>query len=427
MNKMKLLLTLAAPVLLAQAAQAQSSRLTAQAHWTHNGAEFKRTDSTSYSYLSTARGGDLNSLLKFDEGTTWSYVMGDTQNNSKRWIQEFDANNNLTTSVEQNWDMMLMSWANTWKYIHTYNTNNSKATTIKQHWDGSSAWITDSKNTYTYNISGKLELDQYSLWDGVSAYVAESQKTYYYDASGNMINQTWLDWAGTSPVFTNRVNYTYTASNKLKTTTNGTWSTAAWVDNDMYTNEYDTSGNRVSNLHSISNGTVFVNDVMSIYSGFTGGNPANETVQTWDTAGAGSWSDTYHYTYTYNSNGKLTSGTRQSYDLSIPGWVNAFGDTKANYYYGTFVSVKNVSNNGGTATLYPVPAQNKLNIDLSWKTTQAATVIIADMAGRVVMTANVAAGQTSVSLNVADLAAGIYMVNINGAEGQIVKQIAVAH
>ena len=67
MNKMKLLLTLAIPVVvLSQDAQAQSTRLTAQAHWTHNGAEFKRFDSTAYNYLSTSRGGDLKSLLKFD-------------------------------------------------------------------------------------------------------------------------------------------------------------------------------------------------------------------------------------------------------------------------------------------------------------------------------------------------------------------------
>lgn len=425
MNKMKLLLTLAAPAMLIQAAQAQSSRLTAQAHWIHNGAEFKRYDSTAYNYLSTSRGGDLNSQLKFDEGTSWIFVMGDTQNNNQRWIQEFDASNNLTTSVEQNWDMVLMTWANTFKSIYTYNANNTKATMIRQHWDGTSAWITDSKNTYSYNAAGKLEQDQYATWDG-TAYTLQSDVTYYYDAAGNKINETGRDWSTTTPVYTNRINYTYNTSNKLKTLTNGNWSGTAWTDVDMYTHEYDTAGNKVSTLHSIWNGTAFQNERLSIYASFTGGNPATETVQMWDTTGTGSWKDTYHYTNTYN-NGKLASSTRQSYDNSIPGWVSASGDTKANYYYGTFVSVKSVSNNGGTATLFPVPAESMLNIQLNWNRAQAATVIIADMQGRVVKTTSVAAGQNNISFNVADLADGIYMVNINGAEGQIVKQIAVAH
>lgn len=426
MNKMKLLLTLAAPALLFQAAQAQSSRLTAQAHWIHNGAEFKRYDSTAYNYLSTSRGGDLNSQLKFDEGTSWIFVMGDTQNNNQRWIQEFDANNNLTTSVEQNWDMVLMTWANTFKSIYTYNANNTKATMIRQHWDGTSSWITDSKNTYSYNAAGKMEQDQYATWDG-TAYTLQSDVTYYYDAAGNKINETGRDWSTTTPVYTNRINYTYTTSNKLKTLTNGNWSGTAWTDVDMYTHEYDTTGNKVSTLHSIWNGTAFQNSQLSLYSSFTGGNAASETVQMWDTTGTGSWKDTYHFAHTYNSNGKLTSSTRQSYDMSIPGWVSASGDTKTNYYYGTFVSVKSVSNNGGTATLFPVPAESTLNIQLNWNRAQASTVIIADMQGRVVKTTSVAAGQNNISFNVADLADGIYMVNISGAEGQIVKQIAVAH
>jgi len=428
MNKMKLLLSLAIPVLLLQDAQAQSSRLTAQAHWTHNGAEFKRTDSTSYTYLSTVRGGDLVNLLKFDEGTTWTYVMGDTQNNSMRWLQEFDASNNLSTNVEQQWDMMLMTWVNTWKYIYTYNTNGSKNAVIKQHWDGTSAWITDSRNAYTYNAAGKLAQDDFQTWDGISAYTTVSYKQYNYDAAGNLTNETWRDMVASVPTFTNRIDYTYTAANKLETTTNGTWNGVSWDNVDMTTNVYDAAtGNRTSSLHSIFSGTTFVNDMLHLYSSFSGSNPMTETVQTWDTAGTGSWSDTYRFAYTYNSNGKLTSATRKSYDISIPGWVNVLGDTKANYYYGSFVSVKNVSNNGGTAKLYPVPAQSMLNIELNWNHAQAATVTIADMQGRVISTTNVAAAQSKVSVSVADLADGIYMVNISGAEGQIVKQIAVTH
>jgi hypothetical protein len=429
MNKMKLLLTLAIPVLLSQDTQAQSSRLTAQAHWTHNGAEFLRGDSTAYNYLSTVRGGDLNSLLKFDDGTNWTYAMGDTQNNNMRWVQEFDANNNLSTRVDQQWDMMLMSWANTWKYTYTYNSANKKTSMVQQHWDGTSAWITDSKNTYTYNAAGVLESDAFSVWDGVGSYILTSQKTYYYDASGNMINETWNDWVSSAPVYTARVNYTFNSSNKELTATHSMWNGAAWDDVEMYENTYDTaSGNRTSRMHKNFTGMVFVPDMLMLYSNFTSGHPMTEIDQTYDTAGAGSWADMYKFTNTYNSNGQLTSSTRQSYDISLPGWTNAFGDTKANYYYGAFVSVKNVSNTAGNAILFPVPAQNTLNVTFNWNHAQAATVTVVDVQGKVVMTVNATAAQANVSLPVANLADGIYVVKIVGAvEGQVVKQISVAH
>lgn len=427
MNKMKLLLTLAVPVFLSQATQAQSSRLTAQAHWTHDGAEFKRTDSSFYNYSSTSRGGDLNHLLKFDDGTMYTFVLGDTQNNQTRWIQEFDGSNNLTSKVEQQWDFMLMDWVNTTKWIYTYSSTNLKSTMITQHWDGTSAWITDSKNTYTYNAASKLSQDDFALWDGVSAYVLTSQKLYYYDGSGNLVNETWQDIVGGSPVSTNRVNYSYTSSGKLHTTTNGTWNGVAWVDVDMYENTYDTSNHLISELHAINNGTVFVNDMLRIFSDFSGSNAATEIDQTWDTAGTGSWNDKTKYTMTYNSAGQMTSKTGQSYDISIPGWVNAFGDTKANYYYGSYVSVKNVSNAGGTANMFPVPAENTLNVELNWNKAQASTIAITDMAGHVIKTIKLTSTEKSVAIPVADLATGIYMVTVAGTEGSIVKQIAVSH
>ncbi len=433
MNKMKLLLTLAIPVVvLSQDAQAQSSRLTAAANWTHNGAEFKRNDSTAYNYMSTSRGGDLNKLLKFDDATNWSYVMGDTQNNNLRWVQEFDASNNLVTKVSQEWDpLFTFSWVNKFKYIYSYNSANKKTSMVTQHWDGTSAWLTDSKNVYTYNAAGQLSYDQFQLWDGIAVYTPSSQVTYYYDAAGNKINETANTFLATTPptpVYTTQVNYTFSASNKMLTSTSSTWNGVGWDNTEMTTNTYDSTGNRTTQLHQTFDGTAFVNDMLHIYSSFSGGNAHAETAQTWDTTGSGSWADKYKYAYTYNSFGQLTSATRQSNDISV-GWTYTFGDTKSNYYYGSYVSsVKSISSVGGTANLYPVPAQGMINIDMTWNQAQAATVTIADMQGRVVRSINVpsAVNQHTV-VCVGDFANGIYLVKINGTDGQIVKQIVVAH
>jgi hypothetical protein len=177
MNKMKLLLTLALPVFIGQELHAQSTRLTAQATWMHNGAEFKRNDSTAYSYLSTSRGGDLNSLLKFDESLNWSFVAGDSLNNNARELQEFDASNNLTTKITQTWNSVAGTWDNQFKYIYTYNSANKITSMVTQHWDGTSAWVTDSKNVYSYNAANQLSTDLFQAWDG-AAYVSASQVTY---------------------------------------------------------------------------------------------------------------------------------------------------------------------------------------------------------------------------------------------------------
>jgi hypothetical protein len=428
MNKTKLLLTLAIPVLICQDTQAQS-RLTAAADWTHNGAEFIRTDSTSYNYFSTVRGGDLKNQLKFDNASKWTFE-GDTLNNNSRWVQEFDAANRLTTRVSQWWDGMIsFTWINQFKYIYTYNSAGSLATKITQHWDGTSAWITDSKNVYTYNAANQLSYDQFQVWDGVSSYVAASQITYYYDASGNIINETSNDFISSTPVFTAKVDYTYNSANKMLTANHATWNGAGWDNTEMYTHTYDTSNRRTTSLHQNFDGTAYVNDMLMLFSDFSGSNAMTEIDQMWDTTGMGSWNDTYKFAYTYNGNGQLTSATRQSNDISV-GWTNTSGDTKANYYYGAFVSsVKSVSNTGGTVSMFPVPAQNTVNINVNWNTPQTSTVIVSDMAGRVVKTVSVPYGANQfANMSVAELANGNYMVNIVGStEGRVVKQIVVAH
>ncbi len=430
MNRMNLLITLAIPVLLCQNVQAQS-RLVAASNWSHDGAEFKRHDSTAYNYTSTARGGDLNTQLKFDDATNWSYVMGDTANKNTRSVQEFDTNNNLLTTVTQNWDgVITFSWVNQFKFIYSYNSSNKKVSMVTQHWDGTSAWITDSKNAYSYNAANQLYLDQFLLWDGVSTYNPSTQKTYYFDAAGNITNETDVLFVAGTPTFTSDTDYTYNASNKLVTKTGNTWSGSAWVNGIRWTNFYDTTtGNNTNQLTETYNGTAFVNSMQRTFSNFNSNHMAlTEIDQTWDPTGSGSWVDKYKFTYTYNSSNQLTSATRQSNDISI-GWAYAFGDTKSVYYYGAYVNaVYNVSNTGGDASVYPVPAQNTLNIDLKWNEAQAATVAICDMQGKVVdQWSTPSATQNHHSLNISNYAAGVYFVKIAGAEGQIVKQIVVAH
>lgn len=429
MNRLNLLITLAIPVLLSQNVQGQS-RLIATANWSHDGAEFKRHDSTAYNYTSNARGGDLNTQLKFDEATNWSYVMGDTANKNTRSVQEFDANNNLLTTVTQTWDgTFTFSWVNEFKYIYSYNSSNKKVSMVTQHWDGTSAWITDSKNTYSYNAANQLYLDQYLLWDGVSTYNPSRQKTYYFDASGNVINETDVLFVAGTPTFTSDTDYTYNSANKLLTKTGNTWSGSAWVSSVRWTNFYDTAtGNNTNRLTETYDGTAFVNSMQMMFSDFNANHMAmTEIDQVWDPTGSGSWVDQYKYTYTYNANNQLTSATRQSNDISI-GWAYAFGDTKSLYYYGSFVNaVNNVSNVGGNATLYPVPAQNEMNIDLNWNHAQAATIVISDMQGKIVAQWNTpSAVQHHSTVNISNYAPGVYSVKIAGTEGQIVKQIVVA-
>ena len=160
MKRMKLLFTLAIPVLLSQNVLAQtSSRLIGEAHWSNNGAVFTPVDTSDYSY-SNGRGGDLKHTLKYDNATTWLYS-DSAFNNEFNYIQTFDANNNLTSSTSQYWDGS--AWINSTKTLYFYDASNNLLNMVFQSWGGSN-WSNVSNDVYTYNTTGQLFQDQYQTW-----------------------------------------------------------------------------------------------------------------------------------------------------------------------------------------------------------------------------------------------------------------------
>lgn len=432
MNKKMLLLTLAIPVVFSQRAEAQTaSRLLAIADWQHNGAMFVKKDSSAYTYLSTNRGGDLTHLLKYDNATTWNFV-DSVFNNAYNYIQEFDSTNKLLNTVAQYWNGT--AWVNSTKTLYFYDSSNRVASKIMETWGGTS-WTNVSQNVYSYDAAGHLYADQYQLWYvPTSSFTPDSQKVYFYDLAGNMTTQLTQVWNSTLSTYdyASRIQNTYSSTNQPLSTTYSTWNGSAWVNGNMYTSTYDSLGNRATQLYQVFDGTsmTWTNTTLQVFSNFTAAHmPQTETIQMWDTTGGGMWKNTRQFTYTYNSNGQLTSATGISWNLA-GFWENTLGDPMARYYYGPYsaASVHNVANVGGEANVYPVPAQNMLHIDLKWNEAQTATIAIVDMAGRVISNWETTNGtQYRGSISVDNFAAGTYMIMINGTNGKIVKQLVVTH
>ena len=78
-------------------------------------------------------------------------------------------------------------------------------------------------------------------------------------------------------------------------------------------------------------------------------------------------------------------------------------------------------------SVYPNPASEKLSVDLNLKQTEKTTLEVLNTLGEVVIsqTSQIAAGQSTVDLNVKDLTAGSYFVAVTTAEGKVVKPFMV--
>jgi len=97
------------------------------------------------------------------------------------------------------------------------------------------------------------------------------------------------------------------------------------------------------------------------------------------------------------------------------------------YYYQTFVTaVNNIATENGAAKVYPVPAQNEINLDITWNESQPFTITVVDMLGNIASKTEVPACQYyTTKQSVIELAAGNYIINVEGAKGRIVRMITV--
>ena len=436
MKRRMLLLTLTLPLLMTQQVQAQSSsRLIARANLKHNGALFVPTDSTVYTFGSINRGGDLNHTMKHDLSTTWLYVGFTSFQNQYRTLQTFDSHNNVTSMTNQYWDGG--TWIMDGKMLYNYDAKNRLKSNIKQTWGGT-VWLNVTRDTNVYNDANQLITVQTGTWvNNTSSFDSTSGVDYTYDAvTNNLVNETAYDILSTSGrYFNTATDYVYTNINQLLSATYSKSSTGlltSFKSDRRVTNAYDSVGNMISRFvekFDLPN-YVWRNDSFCTFTGFVNHMPLSQVVKYWDNTGGGSWMNRWQHTYSYNTANQLTSEIKESWNVG-GFWEFAAGDPRTNYYYGAYTSVaavKNLSNANGDASIYPVPAQSMLHIDVKWENAQAATISIMDMAGRVIQSWEAPYGtdyRSAISIN--DLATGNYIVNISGTNGQIVKQISVAH
>lgn len=432
MKKMKLLLTLAIPVLLCQNAQAQMSRLIGAATSKNNGAVFAPTDTTAYSYSGT-RGGDLTHKMQYDNMTYWTW--NDTAYlNSYMKTNTYDSSNNIQSAVVANYDTAIASYVNISKTLYFYAGGLLDHTIMQTY---SSGWMNSKEAQYSY-VSGRLAQVVSLVFNGAGTIATPTTETqYFYDLSGNLSSAiTYTNTSTTSTpnyVQTSKIGYTYSATNQVLTQTNYSYNgpTLSWIASNLQSYAYDSTGDLLTVSYQTydATGVITYNQTLWIYSNFVNMMPLNELYQVWDTVGGGQYNSITTYTDAYNSYNQLTNRMGESFNvLGFPEFQP--GDMNYNYYYETYGSngVKNVTTTEGELTAFPVPAHNIININLSWNAPQVATITIYDMQGRVLRMWNTTeTAKYSTTIAVSEFAAGNYIISVNGKNGKIEKQVSITN
>lgn len=351
----------------------------------------------------------ITSILYTDDG------FGFYMNSRNRYT--YDASGNILT-MESEYDNS-GTLEKISKYIYTYNSKNQQTSYVSQGWTGGT-WQDASRSTTTYNTKDKPEITQYEeLKSGIWVPTTKITNTY----QDTLLMQT-LGENPTGPVY--RTTYTYTGTNPT-TILYDRYDGSTWIPESRTNSTYDAMGNVLTSQYAYWDGTAFV-----ISSGETFTYDSHNNVLTEISENApflgGPLKPYSMTTKTYNSFDQLVTSDRLSWNEITMKYEPDNGDRNEHYYYQQVnTSVKSAGIRPGNMTVYPVPAHNNIVVSASFNKPAAFTVGIYDAKGMLVKSwKENATTEYNRSIDITELPAGNYVINIHTNSGQLATPVVIA-
>lgn len=406
-------------------AQVLGSRLISLVNFQFSLSSFTPTDSTTYHYKGLMNSNMKTGVYNYDSSVLYTYS-GSAYVPFKLSTKSYGPADSVTLLTKYPWNDTTNSWGTS---DYSSNSNFDATTHLVTNRVIFTAGIPNSLQ-YTYDGSNNL-IEILKL--GPSGFDSLNRIQYTYDASNNMTSMLTQIWhAAPVPGFVNfqRTDYYYNAMNLDTFRTFQVWDPIllVWHKDNYVTSNYSSSKKLISHNYSLFvSGVGFINNGRDTIIYDTAGNVVNVTRENYDTM-----AHTYYnykkteWTYDMTWNNPLTMTT---FSWSGSTWASLPGqDNKTVYHYEEYTdAVPEVNKAISQFQLFPVPAQNILNIHMKWIEPQAFTIAIYDMEGRLVQQK----GETATSnyqrtLSVSELPSGTYMMQIKGANTAIAQQFTIS-
>lgn len=339
--------------------------------------------------------------------------------NFYQFNKTYNAANELTQNIRQNWDVSTSVWNNlnrkeytfdasqnevqylenlfynsTWnnylKEINNFSGQNIIEKITQNYSFTSNTYQNDKKYLYAYNSSNQLILKTKKQWiDYLSQWENEDKISYSY--SGNLLNQeekvvfnissqTWNNYPLT------QINYVYDTNNNLISKTELLWNASA---------------NQLRNYKQ------------TLYT-YTGNNLIEIIKQTWSTT-SNVWVNTYRDLKTYTVNNNLNDWILQTWNTTTNSWENYIKTT----YFWSLASSFVLKSEGFSISknkFYPNPTQNETQLNLEDPLLGETVGILTDCTGKKLRTIRFYAGTKSLKINLQMYDFGVYFFTLQTAK-----------
>jgi len=312
----------------------------------------------------------------------------------------YNSSNSLTSYYIDNYDTANNSVISYQYLDYTYNTNQTIDSVLYLSYNPLSApkpWKTGEK--YIYDNAAQLIRKHILRWDStLSVWVDQgATDSFTYNSNGKLVKAANIDGFTT---------YTYD-NNGLKIADTTFWGWATYTDLWVY--DYYPAGNLKSKEHLQYDMSqqIWLPYEKTTYN-YNGNNCTDITYWSWDKTNN-----------TYQQNGKI------DYLYNNYNQIVQAGDTR--YYYEGFpAGVAETAAGQPVISISPIPAVTYTNLEMDFDSPTAFSVIIFDMQGRIVKQfTDKASGKYKKHINVQDIPAGQYMLQVKTGSEARVKNFTV--
>ncbi|MCB0695722.1 MAG: T9SS type A sorting domain-containing protein [Chitinophagaceae bacterium] len=402
-------------------------RISATGNWAFNGTSLEASDSSKYKY-SLSRGSDINASSDFsiDDYGLGALINYDTalkfENSgsglepSARYTASYDAMTQRKVFTSQMPGSG--SFVNASEHRAVRDGNNNLVKEVYFTWNSSnSQWDTTDVTEHAYDSQNLLVKD--SSYHYSSGSTTPTEVSYYdYDSNKDRIHSLTLTWNGTS--FDSSLQSTSTYSNHQPALVIEQSYNNGWVNSSYDSSGYTSGG--VYNYNEYREWDTLLNEWVNVDLETrvigSNGRPQTAHISEWDST-AKQWSNVADATLTYDSN---DNPTRLSVYVYIGGIKLPTPYYISNVYY-EYYFPEGISNTPVSEALnaYPNPANNNLNIMLNGK--KDVLLTLTSMTGQTVRTLQAGNNNSKVSMNIADLPAGNYILTVHNTGAAPARQM----
>ncbi|NNF75247.1 MAG: T9SS type A sorting domain-containing protein [Flavobacteriaceae bacterium] len=343
--------------------------------------------------------------------------------NFYQFNKDYNGNNDLSQSIQQNWDNTGMTWQDSSRELYTYNTSNLAVMYQYAIWNGA-AWMVFNDNQYAYDTMGnRIEDIRRDL--NFATMILENSQRWVYNYSGSLLqDEIYQEWRDFLSAWENveKKDYSYNGNQDVSLLEVRAWQTVSSDWSDPYEQSifsYNIDELLEEVVEQIYGSGMWNNSTRGLNS-YTNGNLTQLLGQEWN-SGTTSWDNSFRQLRTFDVDDNEIELIYESWDDIGSAWDGFLRVVKFWSPEETLgVSFVELTDE---LKIYPNPVSHVVNINFKNPTASATQLHIYTVNGKLLVDQKIDTGSIDVKIPMVDAANGMLIMHLENNHGKRIYKL----